>query len=216
MSEYIPQPTPGALDIAEGMATEKNSKLAETFSRFSLAGEESIDVLLTPFIGGQRERYLITTQIGDRELYEKFQDALIPQFPREEVAGGTIYKLPLDIKPLDEERLFVDKVSSETYISDHELFFQLGELWAQIYKIGDKSPESDPLSHTSLLDWQAEGGKLIPIPPYVDWVDIPSVHEAVNYFAISLEDQLKSLNSQKSYKELIKAAQAGWWNASRE
>ena len=215
MSEGItpPQSTPfSPLDIAESLAIEQQGHLVLTHARFALRSNESDFVITSEGNGEQRSRYLILSEGQDEgALYQDIQGAGVRQFDR--IAHGkgvAIYQLPMQAKKLSDERLFSGHVSSETYVSDIELFTELGKLWSKIYKATEKTPAINPLSETALLDFGQEDSRLIPIPPYTKWEHVSSSALAKEHLAQGLHEQLLHINPRQSYRTLLDAFNHGW------
>jgi hypothetical protein len=216
MSEKGPQ-GPSAIDIVESLVQDWEAQYRETHGRFSLVqpGSNAMDIIIKPN-AGDAQRLLITPRPDDREIYDKLSSGGIPQFKRYDSGAAAIYNIPVHAKLLGNERLFADRPSSETYVSDRELYFEMGELWARIYKATGFIPEDGPLTQTCLLDFESEETRLKPVPPYNLWVDPPELSDAEEYFIDSVREQLQGLHLQQSFRPLLEAAQSGWKNSFRD
>ena len=198
-------------DIANEMAIDNNGHFVDTHPRFSLALNDSIDVLVKGEDSSERLRVLIThedTEAGS--LYSKLKDTGITQFVRHELAGDVVmYNLPGQVKPLAHERLFIGHVSSETYISDTEQFTQLGKLWGAVYRATGSLP-AKPLRSTAIHDFEQIESALVPVPPYNNWVKSNDPKDVINSFTTNIEQELQMSNPGIPYKSLIEAVQKGW------
>lgn len=124
----------------------------------------------------------------------------------------TVYMVPSNAKRMSNERLFPGRPSTETYVSDSELFRNLGALWRNIADATGKLPADSPLEHTGMLDFSHDKSRLFPIPLYRFWEDIGD-EEAIEKFGKILEAELKQLyptSDHEQISELYQVAMAGF------
>jgi hypothetical protein len=197
--------------------TQRCSPLEETHSthsRFNLVLDKAVASDTTRVIhSGQLERTLYVRSPG--ELHSKLTAELsknnIPQLEEvDECDGGVTYKVPEQAKPLSNERLFPDRVSTETYVSDRELFFSLGSLWRRIYDATHYLPDNSFLSSTGMVEFSEKGQQIFPIPPYSNWLPIKYDHDASKHFSAEVEAELQSIYPHTPIHDLREAAKSGF------
>lgn len=209
MSESLHPGGVQPIDIMEGLASEMSGQYVLTHRRFALTDTDT-DFVVTEPETGNRNRYLIVMH-DDGGVYDALQTAGIPQLSRKSASPEvTIYDLPIQVKQLAQEKLFSGHTSSDTYVSDQEIFSQLGSLWARIYDATKRVPVSQPLSHTALIDFEADSARLLPIPPYADWEEEPSREVAAQKFAARLGDQLQAIEPHQLHRGLLEIVRTAW------
>lgn len=132
----------------------------------------------------------------------------------ERVASGerfTAYMVPANAKRMSNEKLFPGRQSTQTYVSDGELFHDLGTLWRRVADATGKLPIDSPLEHTGMLDFSGDKSRLFPIPLYRYWKDIGD-KEAIERFGEILEEELRDLypSDLDQVSTLYEAAMAGF------
>lgn len=203
------------MERAADFAVWLDGAYVETYPRFSLALSEEVgDFLITPHEGGQRSRYLICPGQEDSRLYGSLNNAGVIQFPVM-VANSdfTIYELPINVKPLGNERIFADHPSSATYVSDLELFGQLGQLWGRIFAATGRFPQSEILTRTALVDFgHDDKSRLIPVPPYEDWgvTRIDYQEYVLETLLNDVQKHLQRSNPRQSYRALLARLESAW------
>lgn len=123
----------------------------------------------------------------------------------------TVYMVPVNAKRLSNEKLFPGRESTQTYVSDGELFHDLGVLWRAVADATGKLPVDSPLEHTGMLDFSGDRNRLFPIPLYRYWKDIGD-KEAIERFGEILETELRDLypSDLDQVSVLYQAAMAGF------
>lgn len=203
------------MERAVDLAVWLDGTQTETYPRFSLALSEDVgDFLVTPHEGGQRSRYLICPGQADSRLYGGLSDAGVIQFPMM-VANSdfTIYKLPINVKSLGNERIFANHPSSTTYVSDLELFGQLGQLWGRVFKATGRFPQTGILTRTALVDFgHDDKSRLIPVPPYDDWVAMRTDRQekVLETLLNDVQEHLYRSNPRQSYRALLARLESAW------
>jgi hypothetical protein len=208
----------GILDI--------DQPLADTHPRFSLVIDDKARDVVDEEHGELR---LLIVCNGDgitEEITEvlETETAAIPQMERLRVvedgedgdgegpAGKvSVYLVPSNAKRMSYEKLYPGRESSETYVSDSELFRDLGLLWRHVAVATGRLPEDSPLEHTGMSEFSGDKRRLFPIPPYGKWVKIGE-EEPTDRFGKILEAELKRLYpSDLEYAgKLYEAAMAGF------
>lgn len=203
-------PRDEANNIMFGLAHEVDGTYSEVHERFSLTQTEGVDGIITTSTG-ERSRYLVVAEPQHYvELYQRLQAGGVPEFHRREVHPGLgMYDVPLAAKPLSHEQLFLHRPSTETYVSDQELYEELGGLWRAVWEASHAVPEM-PLSGTALLDFNPRGKRLVPIPPNNGWQSQGNKHSARDHFMEALEAELRRLAPEKPYRTLLRSVLNGW------
>jgi hypothetical protein len=186
------------------------NEIAIVAGRFSLAHRVSYDVV-EALPDNVQDRTLITPKSACTEEVETLlKDTDIYLLTKDKDHGTYVsYHVPLQAKPLANERLFPDRESTETYISDTELYAALGNLWARVHRLTGRVPEEAPASFTGLLEFTSSQSTLFPIPPY-EWKKILPVGEARRHFISTAEAELKLLNPEEDHTPLLRAAEDAW------
>jgi hypothetical protein len=113
----------------------------------------------------------------------------------------TVYMVPSNAKRMRNERLFPGRQSTETYVSDSELFHNLGTLWRSIADATGKLPADSPLEHTGMQDFSQDQSRLFPIPLYRFWEDIGD-EKPIEKFGRILEAELKSMYPSSDHAQI--------------
>lgn len=216
MSESLPNAHNYLHDIVNAMAIDHGGQYIETHPRFNVGINGGLDVILIEPATGERDRLLLTQESpDDRAIYDCLTSAGVPQLDRLIKENSVImYRLPFQAKPLSRERLFVDKTSSSTYISDSEIFINVGMLWSRVHLATGRLPSKDILSATIVLDFKDNDNAYVPAPPYFAWVSI-NKQSAEQYMEASISSELQQMNPSVSHKRLMDAVKTGW-NYDRE
>lgn len=207
---HSPQPAE-PVEVLQAIALERDANFTLTYSRFSIAKEGSMDGIIVNH-SGERERYLVTPNDAGvtTDLYNQLTRNDVPQFQRQATNSElSVYELPLETKPLQEERVFITKLSDETYVSDQELYEGLGVLWHRVWQVTKRLPTA-PIGSTALLDFAQEGNKLVPIPPYGSWEIIEDADTAQKMLSNHIEQHLRKQVMSRSYRNLLQMLQKGW------
>lgn len=126
-----------------------------------------------------------------------------------EVAGGNeelvVYGVPSHAKPLLNERLFPERTSTSTYISDEELFENLGKMWRRIFNATSRLPEGTILGHTGMKDFSGESQQFFPIPPYNNWEEL-TAEESPGFFSKNIKNELVAIYPNTPVTGLCNAA----------
>lgn len=201
-----------AIDVVAAFTHESNGTFVSTHARFSL-GE---DFLVSPNLPGEgRKRLLVTpASEADDEIRQMLTGAGVAQFTRfKHLHDHDLWSIPVQAKPLANERVFGGRQSSDTYVSDHELYEGLGKLWRDVFRATGGVPVDDPLTKTAILDFSGVESRLLPVPAYGRWLrlDQSQEPEALNHFLKELAAQLDELSTEPEHnKDLVQAAKAGW------
>jgi len=216
MSESLHNAHDHLHDIVNAIAIDHGGQYVETHPRFNVGINGGLDVILIEPATGERDRLLLTQESpDDRAIYDRLTSADVPQLDRLIKESSVImYRLPFQAKPLSRERLFVDKASSSTYISDSETFIRVGMLWSKVHSATGRLPSKDILSATILLDFKDNNDAYVPSPPYDSWVPI-NEQSAEQHMEASISGELLQMNPSVSHKRLIDAMKTGW-NYGRE
>ncbi len=204
-------PAANLYEIFEEMVDQFGGDSKNTHGRFSIAHTDSIDVVVTGSGNDNRERLLIARETPESgALYATLVQAGVPQFERNKDGNeAAIYRLPPHVKPLIHERFFVDRESSETYVSDKEIFTRLGALWAQVYKATGMLPQT-PLRLTAVQNFEEISQLLVPIPPYTTWDKHDDESHAYEIFSIRAAAELDFSNPSATHEGLLDAMKNGW------
>ena len=144
----------------------------------------------------------------DASTYEELAQSDIPQLPKADAPELTDTTTPYvlfgvreGLKPLYHEAFYSNQ-SSRTYISDTEIFTQLGRLYRQAWQttgkiILDPNSENDfPLRHVAIHSFADNGNFLFLCPPYEPSSEEQlSLEEASARFTSSLQRGLIARSS---------------------
>lgn len=202
MSERQSSPESATLAGAEQLGL-----IADTSLRFSLArsgpNAAAIRDVITENEIDEYSRFLVVdSALTDQNAYQELANYGIPQLPQIEASSaGTsnsefnlpaLFGVKAGLKPLIHEALF-PRESSTTYISDNEIFSQLGRIYRQAWDVTGKimlDPENDqdsPLWHVALHSFQDSKNLLYLCPPYSPHAEkIAEYEEALYAFDSSL------------------------------
>lgn len=183
-----------------------------TFARFNLATEEDTYDLVSIENGEFQDRYLCVPYFEDvDEIESKLRVAGIRLLERSEEPiqeGYIVYAVPQQSKPLSNEKFYPNRESTQTYVSDNELYRRLGNLWATTFKATNMLPSENPLKQTGMLEFASDAERLFPIPPYY-WREVDE-GVAPRHFIDTLSRELQLIDPHGQHTTLIDAAQAGW------
>lgn len=214
MTEHYTGPRSNLIEFVDSFAMDNDGLYIETHPRFNLVpvNDNALDVVVTSMESGERERMIITNETEKTsELYKQLSQGGVLQFERQDYESGvSIYRLPGQAKPLGYERLFLDRHSSDTYVSDQEIFMYFGKLWADIYRQTRHLPADKFLRHTALLDFEAPERSLIPVPPYQGWIEIYDLQGAGRHLFEKVKEELQNTGSYTMMKPISDAIVHGW------
>lgn len=204
----IPRPQYGFERSLEGLASEAK-KVEHTFGRFNLAyDKQKSEDFVIHGTDGTHTRYLVTEFDKSTENITK---ALcrdnIEHLPVKAIIDGTaVFEVPLHAKPLLNENLFPGRESSDTYISDEELFGKVGLLWKIIYKTTGCLPRGTVLASTGMKEFSGEGKMVFPVPPFGNCHQIEDGQEAGETFEDSIREELLAGYPTVPIDEILRSA----------
>jgi hypothetical protein len=154
----------------------------DTTPRFSLvrsAYEQSgpRDLLLPRPIQGFNRFLYVPPHLMDNTVYDQLEQAGVPQLPRivlediNPLTPSPLFGIREGLKPLAHSALF-SRESSATYVSDTEIFTQLGRLYRQAWEatgrimLDPQNPADSPLDHVAIHNFQDVKETLFLSPPY--------------------------------------------------
>ncbi|GAC1387945.1 MAG: hypothetical protein NVS1B7_1950 [Candidatus Saccharimonadales bacterium] len=199
------------VDVVLALAEHLGANQVQTNGRFSLARAETADaILLMP--DSSYHRVLIARENDEQvKRYDLLHHAHIPLPTRRILDDGMIiYDLSLNAKLLSNERLFADRESSETYVSDRELFIKAGQMWSRIWQVSGEIPH-ELLRNTLMVEFSSHESPLMPAPPFADWELIHNEEIAEDHIRQILTGELDQYASDKAnFRSLVNAFIAGW------
>lgn len=183
-----------------------------TFARFNLAIEEDAYDLISMENGEFRERYLCVPYMEEvDDIESKLRTAglrLLERSVEPIQEGYIVYEVPKQSKPLSNEKFYPDRESTQTYVSDNELYRRLGGLWSAAFRATRMLPPEKPLKHTGMLEFASDAERLFPIPPYY-WQDLEDA-AATDHFLDTLGRELQTIDPHGQHRALVDAAKTGW------
>ncbi|HEX5455829.1 MAG TPA: hypothetical protein VFW77_00490 [Candidatus Saccharimonadales bacterium] len=239
MKEQLPHgPLKNTNDLeAVKAALGIEQEVSDTHPRFNLVMNRAVarDVVDGEIEDGGIRLLIVHEDETSDDLAEKIEAAGLPHLEKlkvvdtaappedkdRETEGGdqarpgerfTLYMVPSNAKRMSNERLFPGRQSTETYVSDSELFRDLGTLWRGIADATGKLPPDSLLEHTGMQDFSHDRSRLFPIPLFRFWEDIGD-EEPVEKFGKILEAELKDLYPSSDHdqiSELYQVAMAGF------
>ena len=189
------------------------AKYQPVHGRFNLTANnpQSIDVI-DKAEDDSRHRYLVVpTDPLSEQIDELLQESNVHLLENLDKDGNLkVYRVAIQAKPLINEKLFPEHESTDTYISDRELFHGLGSLWRAIYDATSHIPTENLLSKTGMLEFTKGESQLFPIPPFTDWSSFQSSEEALKCFEEQVQTQLQDAYPSISTRDLSDAAREGF------
>lgn len=188
--------------------------LIVTGDRFSLAttrlGSRSLDIMTQQLDHEDFGRFLI---VNNDDIEEAIWDGLVekdiprlPLYNRDDEVW--VFGVRDGLKPLASEAIF-DHPSSETYVGDDEIYFELGRLYRNVYEAtgvllleGDVE-EASPVDHVAISNFSDGHGHLTLYPPYrvSDQYRNLELSQASELFKQSLKSRFDKL---VSYQESLR------------
>jgi hypothetical protein len=212
MSERLPRKLGEVQQVLKVDLSTDGGGYQAVHARFDLSHDNpnAGDLIYTPE-NGPRTRYLIVPAdpLTD-QIQGELQEANIPTLEHMvHDAGVSVYRVPLQAKPLIRERLFPDRASTDTYISDKELFRSLGGLWRRIYDASERLPVDRILATTGMIEFTKSQERLFPVPPFNSWISLPSTEHAHDLFCkqvkAGLEEAYPDINIESLLGEATSA-----------
>jgi len=190
------------------------SQIVPTGSRFSLVSDNPKykihDVVAQSNETNQFKRFLIVdNQAVDQMVWEQLEAANVPRLTLVKRGHDAwIFGVRNGLKPLAHEALFGHE-SSETYIGDPEIFYEVGRLYKRAFSATGKllinkyDANDNPLQHVAISSFSEGGGFLFLYPPYTgdDYYGDLDPAQARDLFAGSIE---RHLATQVMYQESLR------------
>lgn len=151
--------------------------LIVTGDRFSLAstrlGSRTLDIMTQQIDHEDFGRFLV---VNDDDIDESIWNGLvekdIPRLPLYNKDNNVwVFGIRDGLKPLASEAIF-DHPSSETYVGDDEIYFELGRLYRSVYEatsvllLEGNVEETSPVDHVAISNFSDGHGHLTLYPPY--------------------------------------------------
>lgn len=199
-----------------------------TGNRFNLEsdnpGYNVQDVVADSGVVNRFKRFLIVgNETVDESMWDLLDAANIPRLPLvKRETDVWVFGVKNGLKPLAHEALFGHQ-SSETYIGDPEIFYEVGRLYKKTFNATGKlllnkhDPDDSPLQHIAISSFSEGRGYLFLYPPYVadQYYDRISADQACELLAASIErhfaDQVLYQESlRETSQQLIEKAKEGF------
>lgn len=173
-----------------------------TASRFSLVRPKNNnryvrDVIKTEKVDKYRRFLLIENQAVNSLAYEQLEKAQVPQLPLIQKGDKlSVFGVRDGLKLLAHESLH-GHASSETYISDKEVFQQVGRLYADAWRATGSvlldGINDSPLHHVALSSFSEGADLLYLCPPFADSVasKAATFQEATALFTYTIQQHFE-------------------------
>lgn len=192
------------------------TEIIETGARFSLAsarlGKHVMDVMTEyPKLEDYGRFLVVGNDAVDESIWDNLVEKDIHRLPLIKKDHDTwVFGIKDGLKPLANEALF-DRPSSETYISDLEIYFELGRIYRNVYEATDvlllegNIEEVSPVEHVAISSFSDGHGYLFLYPPYrvSDQYRNLEISQARNLFTQSLKARFDRLVLyQESFRDV--------------
>lgn len=190
--------------------------LIVTGDRFSLAsarlGSRSLDIMTQQVEYEDFGRFLVVNSRDiDESIWHGLVEKDIPRLPLYNRDNNSwVFGIKDGLKPLSSEAIF-DYPSSETYVGDDEIYFELGSLYRNVYEatgallLEGNVEEVSPVDHVAISNFSDGHGHLFLYPPYqvFDQYKNLELQQASELFVQSLKARFDKLVSyQESFRDI--------------
>ena len=209
MTELRIPPPQNNYEHSLSFITDAAERVEHTYGRFNLAFDKNMGEDFVVHGSDETHKRYLVTKFG-RKTEDTTESLLRSGVEHLKVVhisdGNCVFEVPLDAKPLLGERLFPDRQSDDTYISDEELFSKVGKLWGSVYRATGYLPNGTVLAHTGMREFTGEGEMIFPVPPYSDYREISDAQKAVGMFESSIIEELQAGYPRSSVDLIVEAA----------
>lgn len=173
----LPSPERQSRDQSPVLPAYLGRDLIVTGDRFSLAsarlGSRTLDIMSQQVDHEDFGRFLVVNNEDiDESIWNGLVEKDIPMLPFYNRDNDVwVFGIKDGLKPLASEAIF-DHPSSETYVGDDEIYFELGRLYRNVYEatgallLEGNIEEVSPVDHVAISNFSDGPNHLFLYPPY--------------------------------------------------